>query len=111
MQSFNESLSTFLVECRESALGELKKNAQYVERLKAKDELLTQIEAHLPPEGITLFEEYRDIVTATMSLEYNQTLIFGLTTQNSISKRFDPSSPEFHAFVATFLNTTAAQPS
>jgi len=110
MQSFDNSLSSFLVECRENALDELKQDERYVERTIKRDELLTQIEAHLTPEGKALFEDYRDIVTAVMSLEYNRTLVCGLTTPNSILKRFDSSSPEFKGFLDTFLTSTANQP-
>jgi len=110
MQLFNNSLSTFLIECRESALDELKQDERYGEWTRKRGEIVTQIEALLTPEGITLFEEYQEIMTAVMSLEYNRTLVCGLTTQNSILKRFDSSSPEFSSFLATFLNTTSNQP-
>ena len=110
MQSFDDSLSAFLVDCRESALNELKQDKRYQERSIKQEDLLAQIKTLLTPEGNMLFEEYRENATALLSLEYNRTLLCGLTTQNDLLKRFDSNSPEHQAFVTKFLNATTSQP-
>ena len=103
MQPFDDSLTTFLIDCRESALDELSSNEQYSDLTARQSILIARIESLLSQEGKDIFEQYREVTEAIKSRVSNQTLLCGLTTQNNILKRFDCSTPEYRSFANTLL--------
>ena len=103
MSAFNESLSGFLVERREAALEELKSDSRYVERSDKLSDVLSRLETCLNPEAKALFEEYAETIIAIKSMEYNKTLLCGLTMQTGILTRFDVNTSECKAFMVSFL--------
>ena len=107
MQKFNESLTTFLVDCRENALEELKSNKQYNEWKLKQADLLTELEARFTPETREFFEEYKETLSDMMSLEYNKILLCGLTVQTNILRRFDVLSPEYQPFEVEFIGASS----
>ena len=104
MSQFNEGLSTFLVECREGALEELKSDTRYADLKTKQADLYTKLEQSLSNEALTIMEEYKEVWGAILSMEYNKTLITGLTIPTSIKRLFDSASAEHAMFASEFIS-------
>ena len=104
MQTFDESLITFLVNGREIALDELKADKQYSEWKDKHKELHSRLESLLTPDVLAVLEECNETTAAITSKEYNTILLRGLTLLPDIRRRFETSEPDYKALVAKFLN-------
>ena len=99
----NDSFSDLLNECRNDALSKLRSNERYIERKKAQEELLSQLEAMLSPEAAKLLEEYTEAAFAVQNMESNIIFLRGLVMRSDINKLFDASTPEYTELVKQYL--------
>lgn len=66
-------------------------------------DLWLRLESALPHDMLEALEEYKEINAAILSLEYNATLITGLTFQANIQRLLDSDTSEHQIFVKEFL--------
>jgi len=103
MATFDEHLSNFVTECRNDVLMELKETDRYTEWKLKTDGLLAEVLAHLPPDSHETFEEYREALNAIAALENNTYVLFGMTLQEKLLRRFSGDAPEHKALLAHFV--------
>ena len=101
--TFDEHLSNFITECRNEVLAELKKTDRYTEWKLKTDDLLAEVLAHLPPDSKEIFEEYGEALNAIAALENNTYVLFGMTLQEKLLRRFDRDAPEHKALATHFV--------
>jgi len=103
MESFNEYLGSFLTDCRNNALEELRSNKRYTEKKQAQADLRSKLEAAISPDAVSLLEEYAETGVHIQGMEYNRVILCGLTTMSEVHKRLDTSTPEYKVFAEEYL--------
>ena len=92
-------IADFITDCRDNALDGLKSNSRYNERTTKHMEISEKLEAHLSYEAKQLFEDYKEIGLAIMSMEFNTILLCGLSLPTEMSKYLDPATEEYKVLV------------